>query len=307
MAYDPQRHHRRSIRLKGYDYTQPGAYFITICTHGRECLFGEIIDGEMHLNEAGQIVVQSWQDLPNHVPNVQLDAFVVMPNHVHGIIIITDHAGGIGAGLKPARTTMGPGFAADPGSAGGVGSTAGPGSVGAGSEPAPTTTTASGSTAGSGPVGAQVWNLPLQDRPLPDRRRAYRKSSANSKPSPHAESMNYGVPQAPPSGNATITNTSSATNPRSTASANISPRTRPAGTPTRKIPKGPIMPGDIHCHPPHPSRKTLHPTIPRTLPAHKPPHPYSPLAPPALKNLPHRLQPSSAPLALINPLPPLPF
>jgi putative transposase len=136
MAYDPEKHHRRSIRLKGYDYTQPGAYFITICTHGRECLFGEIIDGEMHLNEAGQIVVQTWQDLPNHVPNVQLDAFVVMPNHVHGIIIITDRTGGIGAGFKPARTTMGPGSAADsgstpgPGSAVGAGSTAGPGSVG---------------------------------------------------------------------------------------------------------------------------------------------------------------------------------
>ncbi|MDT7942737.1 MAG: transposase, partial [Bacteroidota bacterium] len=89
MAYDPEKHHRRNIRLKGYDYTQPGAYFIAICTHGRECLFGEIIDGEMHLNEAGQIVVQTWQDLPNHGPSVQLDAFVVMPNHVHGIIIIT--------------------------------------------------------------------------------------------------------------------------------------------------------------------------------------------------------------------------
>jgi putative transposase len=169
MAYDPEKHHRRSIRLKGYDYTQPGAYFITICTHGRECLFGEIIDGEMHLNEAGQIVVQTWQDLPNHVPNVQLDAFVVMPNHVHGIIIITDHAEGIGAGLKPARTTMGPDSAADSGSTAGPGSvgagsvgagSVGAGSVGAGSEPAPTTTTAPGSaagfgpTTGSGPVGA---------------------------------------------------------------------------------------------------------------------------------------------------------
>jgi putative transposase len=171
MTYDPEKHHRRSIRLKGYDYTQPGAYFITICTQGRECLFGEIIDGEMHLNEAGQIVVQTWQDLPNHISNVQLDAFVVMPNHVHGIIIITDRAGGIGAGFKPARTTMGPG------SAGGAGSTAGPGSagagsvgagsvgsgsvgsgsVGAGSEPAPTTigpgpTAGPGSVAGSGPT-----------------------------------------------------------------------------------------------------------------------------------------------------------
>ena len=142
MAYDPEKHHRRSIRLKGYDYTQPGAYFITICTQGRECLFGEIIDGEMHLNEAGQIVVQTWQDLPNHISNVQLDAFVVMPNHVHGIIIITDRAGVVGSGSV---------------GAGSVGS----GSVGAGSEPAPTTTTTapgsaagSGPTTGSGPVGA---------------------------------------------------------------------------------------------------------------------------------------------------------
>ena len=153
MTYDPEKHHRRSIRLKGYDYTQPGAYFITICTQGRACLFGEIIDGEMHLNEAGQIVVQTWQDLPNHISNVQLDAFVVMPNHVHGIIIITDHAGGIGAGFKPARTTMGSGSAAGSVGAGSVGA----GSVGAGSEPAPTTigpgpTAGPGSVAGSGPT-----------------------------------------------------------------------------------------------------------------------------------------------------------
>ena len=163
MTYDPQRHHRRSIRLKGYDYTQPGAYFITICTQGRECLFGEIIDGEMHLNEAGQIVVQTWQDLPNHISNVQLDAFVVMPNHVHGIIIITDRAGVVGTGSEPARTMMGSGSAVDsdstpgPGSAADSGSTAGPGSVGAGSvgagsEPAPTTTTGPGPTAGPGSV-----------------------------------------------------------------------------------------------------------------------------------------------------------
>jgi REP element-mobilizing transposase RayT len=182
MTYDPEKHHRRSIRLKGYDYTQPGAYFITICTHGRECLFGEIINGEMHLNEAGQIVVQTWQDLPNHISNVQLDAFVVMPNHVHGIIIITDRAGVVGTGSEPARTTMGSGSAVDsdstpgPGSAGGAGSTAGPGSVGvgsvgAGSEPAPTTTTAPGSaagsgpTTGSGPVGAGSEPAPTEPAP----------------------------------------------------------------------------------------------------------------------------------------------
>jgi len=92
------RHHRRSIRIKGYDYSQVGAYFVTICTHNRACLFGEVVAGEMRLNDAGRIVHGVWNDLPNHYPYVELDAFVVMPNHVHGIIII------VGAGLKPAPT-----------------------------------------------------------------------------------------------------------------------------------------------------------------------------------------------------------
>ena len=102
MPYDPRKHHRRSIRLPGYDYAQPGAYFVTICTHRRACLFGRVVDGEMRLNDAGRIVQASWDDLPNHYPHVQLDAFVVMPNHVHGIIILTDDVVAIGAGLRPA-------------------------------------------------------------------------------------------------------------------------------------------------------------------------------------------------------------
>jgi hypothetical protein len=61
MKYDPEKHHRHSIRLKEYDYTQVGAYFVTICTWGRECLFGEIVDGEMRLNECGEIVAQTWK------------------------------------------------------------------------------------------------------------------------------------------------------------------------------------------------------------------------------------------------------
>jgi putative transposase len=93
------KHHRRSIRLKGYDYTQPGAYFVTIVTHGRECLFGEIVDGEMRLNGAGQIARQEWERLPRRFPHVQLDAFVIMPNHIHGIIVITDAGRGTAAGL----------------------------------------------------------------------------------------------------------------------------------------------------------------------------------------------------------------
>ncbi len=90
MPYNPEKHHRRSIRLKGYDYTQPGAYFITVCTYMRECLFGEVVDGQMRLNAWGQIVEQCWREIPIHFPHVALDAFVVMPNHIHGIIVIGD-------------------------------------------------------------------------------------------------------------------------------------------------------------------------------------------------------------------------
>jgi len=89
MKYDPQCHHRRSIRLKGYDYAQAGAYFVTICTRERACLFGEVVDGEMRLNDAGRMVERCWLDIPRHFPHVELDAFVIMPNHIHGIIVIT--------------------------------------------------------------------------------------------------------------------------------------------------------------------------------------------------------------------------
>ena len=68
--FDPQKHHRRSIRLKGYDYSSEGAYYVTIVVQGRECLFGEIADGEMKLNEAGAMVVKWWNDLTNKFPNI---------------------------------------------------------------------------------------------------------------------------------------------------------------------------------------------------------------------------------------------
>jgi putative transposase len=87
--FDPQKHHRRSIRLKGYDYSSEGAYYVTIVTQGRECLFGEIIDGEVHLNKYGEIVQKWWNEIPIHFPTVELGAFIIMPNHVHGIIFIT--------------------------------------------------------------------------------------------------------------------------------------------------------------------------------------------------------------------------
>jgi len=86
--YDPLRHHRRSIRLKGYDYTQPGAYFVTLVTQDRACLFGEIVDGATRLYPIGMIVEKCWYDLERHFPTVSLDEFTLMPNHLHGIICL---------------------------------------------------------------------------------------------------------------------------------------------------------------------------------------------------------------------------
>ncbi|HRY60267.1 MAG TPA: transposase [Patescibacteria group bacterium] len=95
---------RKSIRLKEYDYSEPGDYFVTICTQNRECLFGEIVDGKMILNEMGLIVNDCWNDLENHYPGIYLDIFTIMPNHIHFILTILcdDHI--VGAGLKPAPT-----------------------------------------------------------------------------------------------------------------------------------------------------------------------------------------------------------
>lgn len=88
MKYDPDKHHRRSIRLKGFDYRQSGAYFVTICTQNRACFFGAVADGEMLLNNAGEIVKATWKELPARFPSLGLDAFVAMPNHIHGIIMV---------------------------------------------------------------------------------------------------------------------------------------------------------------------------------------------------------------------------
>lgn len=88
MTYDPERHHRRSIRLAGRDYAASGAYFVTICTYDRELLFGHVTGGEMHRNTLGNIVAGEWMNTERIRPNVRLDAWVVMPNHLHGIIIL---------------------------------------------------------------------------------------------------------------------------------------------------------------------------------------------------------------------------
>jgi len=84
--YNPDIMHRQSIRLKGYDYSQAGLYFLTICLHDRKCLFGKIVDGKMNLNNAGQFSDDCWLKIPEHFPNAVLHEHIIMPNHVHGII-----------------------------------------------------------------------------------------------------------------------------------------------------------------------------------------------------------------------------
>ncbi len=88
--YNPQKHHRRSIRLKGYDYSQAGLYFITICCQNKECLFGQIVNNEMILNNAGKYADKCWLEIPQHLPNAILHEHIIMPNHVHGIIELSD-------------------------------------------------------------------------------------------------------------------------------------------------------------------------------------------------------------------------
>ena len=91
MTYDPTTHHRRSIRLPTYDYAQPGAYFVTLVTHARECLFGQVIDSEMRLNGLGDVVAREWRRTGGIRREVELDVFVVMPNHVHVIVFVGAH------------------------------------------------------------------------------------------------------------------------------------------------------------------------------------------------------------------------
>ena len=109
MNQDSQRYHRRSIRLKGYDYRTPAMYFITIRTYNRNCIFGNINNGRMLLNISGKVVDFTWRDLPNHNPHLRLDEYIIMPDHMHGIIIITKpcivKADSVGAGSEPAPTT----------------------------------------------------------------------------------------------------------------------------------------------------------------------------------------------------------
>ena len=97
---------RRSLRLKDYDYASAGAYFVTVCTHDRQGIFGEILNGEMTLNKFGQIAQNQWHQLPKRFENIELDAFIVMPDHIHGILFIIDQSR-VGAGFTPARENIG--------------------------------------------------------------------------------------------------------------------------------------------------------------------------------------------------------
>jgi putative transposase len=154
MKYNPNIHHRRSIRLKGYDYSQAGLYFITICIQDRKCLFGKIVGAglapapdagcapaqnagfthnsqsapaQMELNDFGMIAWEQWQKLPERFTNMELDVFQIMPNHMHGIIMLTTRAtmpiatndtvantgAGVGAGASPAPTNTKPSTVGD--------------------------------------------------------------------------------------------------------------------------------------------------------------------------------------------------
>lgn len=97
-ALDHRPRRRNSLRLKGYDYAQAGCYYVTLCIQQRACLLGEIVQGAMRLSEAGRMVQAVWDDLPRFYPGVEIDAFVIMPNHIHGILVLTADPAPVGAG-----------------------------------------------------------------------------------------------------------------------------------------------------------------------------------------------------------------
>jgi putative transposase len=100
MPYDPNIHYRRSVRLQGYDYSRGGAYFVTICTQDRARLLGEVIGSHIHVSAAGQMIAEMWAGLPVRFPMFVGDAFIVMPDHLHGVLILLDK---VGEGVKPAE------------------------------------------------------------------------------------------------------------------------------------------------------------------------------------------------------------
>ena len=97
-------HRRQPTRLSRFDYAQQGAYFVTLCTRSRACLFGDVVNEEMRLNDIGKLAHRLWEEIPTHFPQVETDVWVIMPNHVHGVIIIAaPHVGATHASPLPQR------------------------------------------------------------------------------------------------------------------------------------------------------------------------------------------------------------
>jgi putative transposase len=116
MKYDPNKHHRRSIRLRGYDYSQAGAYYITLVTQDRQPFFGDIANGEIRLNDAGKMVERWFNELPNKFPSVETDEYVIMPNHFHAIVVLV----GANSRIRPDAEPDEPGTHAGGGTHAGV-------------------------------------------------------------------------------------------------------------------------------------------------------------------------------------------
>ena len=110
MKFNPDLHHRRTIRLRHYNYNQAGFYFVTVCVRNRECLFGDVVGNAIQLNRVGEFVSQTWLDLSGRFKSIRSDAFVVMPNHFHGVIILV----GAGLALPSTRVHMAKDFSAPP-------------------------------------------------------------------------------------------------------------------------------------------------------------------------------------------------
>jgi REP element-mobilizing transposase RayT len=113
VKIDAKKYYRRSFRLKGYDYSLPGAYFITVVTHDRICLFGEVVEGAMYVNQFGKIVQRAWLDLPLHYPQVIIQASVIMPNHMHGIVVIHECENNRSRGGSQTRPYTSEGFTSE--------------------------------------------------------------------------------------------------------------------------------------------------------------------------------------------------
>lgn len=114
MKFNPALHHRKSIRLRGWNYAWSGWYFVTIVTKDRRCDLGSVRDGEMILTDLGKAAEECWVKIPQHHAGVRLDAFVIMPNHVHGIVVIDESVRRDVQLNVPTRNNLDPSFPTHP-------------------------------------------------------------------------------------------------------------------------------------------------------------------------------------------------